>query len=126
MRFTLLMLFSGIFCLLAGIWFPWWSLAPVAFLLSWLLALPPFRSWLAGFLGVFLAWGCYALLRDQANHQILSSRISLLILHRDSPSLLVGITALIGGLVGGLSAWTAALLRSPERRAPCPSTGSAP
>ena len=95
---------------LAGPWLPWWSLAAVAFVCRALAGLRPASSLLAGLLAGFLLWGAYAGWIDLQNEGVLSVRVGRLFGGLSS-SLLVLVTALFGGLLAGLGAWTAALGR---------------
>ncbi len=85
--------------------FPWWSLAGSAAIVAawfpWRRARTPI---LVGFLAGFLLWGEYALLRDWQNEHILSSKIGALFGDL-SPVQLVGLTALLGGIVASIGAW---------------------
>jgi len=90
---------------------PWWSLVVVAFLVAFAFRLNAWQGFFAGFLGIFLLWAGYAFLLNQANEGILASRMSdLFSLSGGATSILI-ISALIGGLVGGLGAATGGLGR---------------
>ena len=87
---------------------PWWIVAPIAFLISYLFRLKGGQGFLAGFLGVFLLWAGKALVIDRSNEHILSPRIAALI-HIPSVPLLILVTGLIGGLVAGIAGLSGAL-----------------
>jgi len=96
---------------LAQIFLPWWSLVVVAFLVAYLFRLNAWQGFLSGFIGIFLLWGGYAFYLNQANEGILASRMGdLFSLPSGSISLLI-VSALIGGLIGGLAAATGGLGR---------------
>ena len=103
----LIILFSFISCL----FFPWWSIAIVAFIISILIPQRPWVSFLSGFIALFLLWGFLSLWISMENGNILAHRVSLLIWKTDSPFLLILSTALIGSLVSGLAALTGSFLR---------------
>ena len=51
MRLLLAVLLTALLSFIAGLFLPWWSIAPIAFLVALLLGLGVGRSFLAGFLG---------------------------------------------------------------------------
>ncbi len=98
--------------LLAGMaeWLaPWWSLAVVAALVAFLLKLRPGKAFLAGLLGIGLLWLGVVLWRDIPNGHILSARLAKLF-KLPGYALFIAVTAVLGGLIGGLSAWAGAQL----------------
>ncbi|MDB5252860.1 MAG: hypothetical protein JWP27_2029 [Flaviaesturariibacter sp.] len=115
MRFLVSILLVALFSFIAGLFLPWWSLAIVAFLVGLLVPQSLGRSFLAGFLGIFLLWGFLAAWIDLANNHVLSGKIAQLFKLGAASVLLILITALIGALVGGFAALSGASLR-PARR----------
>ena len=103
----LMMLLSFSACLFC----PWWSIAPVCFLVSFFIPQQYAISFLSGFAALFLLWFGISFWLSFKNNHLLAQKMSLLILNMDSPFLLVIITALIGGLVGGFTALSGSLLR---------------
>ncbi|MEP6582992.1 MAG: hypothetical protein ABJA90_01945 [Ginsengibacter sp.] len=104
----LIMLLS--FC--ACLYFPWWSIALVAFVVAALMRQTPLVSFFSGFTALFLLWGIMSFWISSNNNDILAHRVSMLILKRDNTFLLILATALIGALIAGLAALTAGFLRS--------------
>lgn len=93
------------------IFLPWWGLA-IACLLAGYLTAPMGRSaFLAAFSAAFLTWSLYALYLDLQNDEILSSRMIQLFPLPDVPLLLVPITGLLGGVVGGFACKSGDLFR---------------
>ena len=90
---------------------PWWIIAPVALIVSYLFKLNWHEAFLAGFLGLFILWAGMAFFIDHSNEHILSSKISVLILKSSKPLVLVIITGIIGGLVAGFAALAGSYLR---------------
>lgn len=86
------------------LFFPWWTIAIAAFLVSVFIAQPPLMSFFAGFLSLFLFWGIMSWMISTANHHILAHRISLLVLKNDDPFMLVLLTAFLGAVVAGFAA----------------------
>lgn len=106
------MLFLAIFILtvICSYFLPWWFAAVIAFAAAWFLGKKPGTSFFAGFCGVFIAWTVLALLKSIPNDNILATRVAHLF---QLPNwwLLLIVTGFIGGLVGGMSALSAALLK---------------
>lgn len=99
----------------AEIWFPWWSVAIVAFAVQLLLPQKPFAAFVTAFLAVFLLWGGLAFFKDLGNDHILSARMAALILQRPSWAAMIAVSALPAALPAGLAALSAAFLRSRRR-----------
>lgn len=125
MKFVLRLLLIAGLAYPAGYYLPWWTVAIVAFGVGLLLSEqrrrrvftrkqpPPPRSFLAGFLGMGLLWGGLALLAHQQNGGLLTSRMLPILLPNledPRPALLLGVVALMGGLIGGMAALTGNLL----------------
>lgn len=115
MRFLLAILLTAALSFLAGLFLPWWSIAVIAFLVALLIPQNIGPAFLAGLLGVFVLWIFIASWIDIKNNSILSHKIAELMKIGGSSVLLILITGLIGGLVGGFSAMAGSSLR-PERR----------
>jgi hypothetical protein len=106
-RFILIVILSY----LGGLFLPWWTVAIAAFLVAVFIPLPPFRSFMNGFIAVFLLWLALAFLADVRNDHILANRMSELILKVKSPILIGVVSAFIGGLVAGLGSLSGSYLR---------------
>lgn len=115
MRILLSILLIATLSYLAGLYLPWWSIAPIAFLIALLIPLRPAYGFLSGFAGIFLMWAIVALWWDTKNESILSQKIALLFPLGGSSVLLILVTAFIGGLVGGFAAMSGSSLRSPKK-----------
>lgn len=98
------------FC--ACLYFPWWTIAIVAFIVSALIPQRPWVSFLSGFIALFLLWGGLSVWISSNNDHILAHRVSKLILPVDSPVLLILLTAVIGGLIAGLGSLTGSFLHT--------------
>ncbi len=83
---------------------PWWIIAPVSFGLSAWLGRTGGNAFWAGFAGIGLGWLLVSTFIHVRTEGILSDKI-IKLFSLPHPSLLLLITALIGGLVGGVSAW---------------------
>ena len=96
---------------ICGLFLPWWTIVPAAFVVSALIPQGALYSFLSGFLALFLLWGGMALGIDLANDSILSTRVAGVLPLQGSPTLLILVTALLGALAGGGGALTASFLR---------------
>ena len=112
MKFILSVILIILFSFLTCLYFPWWSIAIVAFIISALIHQPGGKAFLSGFIALFLLWGLLSMWISIHNGHILAHRVSLLILKADSPYLLIGLTALIGALIAGFASLTGSFVRS--------------
>jgi hypothetical protein len=110
MKFLISFILMILLSLVAEIYLPFWSMALAAFAVSALIPQAPWKALLCGFLAIFLLWSGLAYYLDEANGHLLAGRISLLILKMSSPWLLVAVTGAVGGIVGGMSAFSASFL----------------
>ena len=126
MRFLLRIILVAGLAFLAQSFLPFWSAAIAGFVVGFLLserkkrrmfgkkqASP--RSFFAGFIALFLLWGIMAWMADSANESLLSEKIHALITGGGEPFMAAGyilvlVTAMIGGLIGGFSTLTGNLL----------------
>ena len=102
-----------IIAMLSGIseyFFPWWTVAIVAFVATAVAGLSSGRAFLAGFLGVMLLWLTISLIIDFRNDHILSGRMAELFQLPHS-AIFILLSAVVGGLVGGLAGWSGAVVR---------------
>lgn len=111
MRFTLTLILTAALAYLLGMFLDWWSIALAAFAVALLLPQSPGKAFFSGFLGIALLWGMMAGIMDLRNDHILATRMSKLILQSATPFAMVFITAVLGGIVGALSALSASVLR---------------
>lgn len=111
MKGFILFLIIGALSYLAGWWYPWWSIAIVAFVISLIVPQKPLAAFLTAFIAIFVFWFSLAFFQDLANDHILSGRISELFLHVNSSLGIAAMSGLIGGLVAGVAALSASFLR---------------
>lgn len=95
----------------ACLYFPWWSIAIVAFIVAALIPQGAGKSFLTGFIALLLLWSGLSFWISNNNDHILAGKISLLILKVNSPYFLILVTGLIGGVVAGFGALTGSFVR---------------
>ena len=94
---------------------PWWIITPICFGLAAWLGRAGGRSFLAGFAGVGLGWAAAAAWFNVQNDGLLAHRVAQLLPLGGSSWLLVLVTAILGGLVGGTAALAGSCLRQAAR-----------
>lgn len=110
MNFLKQLIATALLCLAIQYFFPWWTLVIGAFAAGYWAGNKAFMSFLAGFLGVALLWLVAALVIDLQTQSILTDKVAQLFPTK-TPALLMVLTAIVGGLPGGLAGMTGALAR---------------
>jgi hypothetical protein len=116
MRFISSVLLIILFSFIAGLFLPWWSIAIVAFLVALLIPQTIGKSFLAGFLALFILWGVLSFWIDMKNESLLSQKIAHLFPLGGASFLMILITAFIGALVAGFAAMSGGSLRPARRK----------
>jgi len=117
MKFLVATILTALLAFISGIYLPWWGFAISTLLVAVLVHQRPGRAFLAGLLGVFLLWAGLAWWIDMKNNSVLSSKIASVLPLGGNAILLVLVTGLLGGLVGGFAAMTGHYLRAtPPKR----------
>ena len=103
---------TGFLAFVLGVYstLPWWSFAVSSLAVSIAIRQRPGRSFLSGFLGLFLLWAGMALVKDAANEHILSAKVATILPLGGSYLVLILVTGIVGGLVSGLAALTGSYL----------------
>jgi len=96
--------------LLAAQFLPWWSVVLVCFIVGAMLNMNGWKSFLCGLVAIFLLWGLSAGWDFHNGSYIIANRIAEL-LGGISGVALMFVTALIGGLLGGLGSMTGGYFR---------------
>ena len=107
MKLTLTLIAIGILSYFSQSFGPWWIGVLVAFLVAAIVQLKPGTAFLAGFIGLGLAWGIAAGIADVENSGILSARIGEMLGGLPGWSL-IPVSALFGAVLGGLGALSGA------------------
>lgn len=110
MKFIVSILLTALLSFVCCLYLPWWSIAIAAFVVTAFIHQRAGKAFLTGFLGVFFLWATLAWYISSRNEHILAHKVSVLIIQTDNVSLLILVTALIGGIVGGLGALTGSYL----------------
>ena len=85
------------------LYMPWWSIAVASCIVSMMFGKTVISSFLGGFLGISILWMVYSSVIDFYSNAILSRKIVEL-LGVNNIALLIIITGIVGGLVGGMAA----------------------
>lgn len=103
MNFLLRIVVIALLSSVAQIYFPWWSIILVALVVEMILGKGDSTKFFAGFYGIAIPWMVYAGYLDHANASILSDRVLQMFSLPPFGFVLVIITGLIGGIIGGVS-----------------------
>ncbi|QQL48633.1 hypothetical protein [Mucilaginibacter ginkgonis] len=93
-----------------GYIFTWWAGAIIAFVAAFYAGKKPAQAFWSGFGGIAISWIILALLKTIPNDHILADRVTKM-MHLPNWIELLLITALIGGLVGGMASLSGFLVR---------------
>lgn len=107
----LLLIFLG--SVLLQLVLPWWSVVPLCLALAAWRGPTGGRAFLAGLLGVGLSWWLPALWLNTHGAGLLAARVATLLPLGGNSVLLVVVSGVLAGLVGGLAALSGVLLRRP-------------
>ncbi len=107
MKFVIQIIATIIVCFLLQTFLPWWTMAVGSLAVAYAISNKGGASFVAGFIAVGLLWFGMAFYIDQITNSILTEKMNKLL-----PLNSFILTTLIGGLVGGFSALTGALLRA--------------
>lgn len=113
MKFVTAFFLTGFLAYVIGLFtnLPWWSFVFTSFVVAMAVHQKPGKAFLSGFIGIFLLWGLLAILKDNPNEHILSTKVAKLLPLGGSYILLIFLTAFLGGLVSGLAATSGSTFR---------------
>ena len=109
MRFPVQILLIIVIGFFVELFFPWWSVAIAAFVGG--LLLNTRMNFLAGFLAIGMLWMVKALITDLSADSDFADRVARIFMLYDT-SLLLLVTFILSGLVGGFAAMTGGALRN--------------
>jgi len=110
MNFLKQILATVVLCLVLQYFLPWWTLVIGAFIAGYWAGNRGVTAFAAGFLGVALLWLVTAMVIDAQTNSILSEKVAQ-VFPTKTRSLLLVITAVVGGLPAGFAGLTGALVR---------------
>lgn len=90
---------------------PWFCFAITSFVVAIAIPQRPWKSFVTGFIALFLLWTVLVIFIDHANQHILSTRIANLFPLGGSYWVLILVTAVLGGLVSGFAALAGSFVR---------------
>jgi hypothetical protein len=90
---------------------PWYSFVFGAFVIAFIFSLKKGAAFFSGFMGVGVLWFVLCFKIDSANQHILSTKVANILPLSGSHTMLIILSAFIGGLLGGMSALCGSLLR---------------
>jgi hypothetical protein len=94
---------------LLTLFLPWWGIAVAGFTGGYLVKSK--ANFLSGFIAIALLWALHAWVIDGNAAAPLTEKVAALLMVKSKPALFA-VTAVLGGLVGGLAALSGALLKS--------------
>ena len=111
MKFFISLLLIAVLSYAACLYFDWWFVAIVSFAVVFFIPQKPLWAFLCGFASIFILWGALIFILSSRNEHLLANKVSVLILGNENATVLILVSALIGGLVAGFAALTASLTR---------------
>ncbi len=111
MKFIISLLLTAIFAFALGLYLDWWSIAIAAFVVAVCIPQRPWKALLSGGLAIALLWGGYSFFLNKRNDGLLATKIASVLPLGGSRLFLILLTAIIGGLVGGLAALSGSYVR---------------
>ncbi|QNA46603.1 hypothetical protein [Lacibacter sediminis] len=115
MKFIIAFILTALLSYAAGFYLPWWTIAIAAFLVAVVIPQKLLKAFLCGFLSLFVLWVVLALYIDMGNQHILSMKIAELLFKSHSHALIMSVTGLVAGLVGGFAALSGSYLRQSKQ-----------
>lgn len=95
---------------------PWWTIAVIPFAVDQIGKSRPYWSFSAGFYGISIYWMAIAFVLDYRNSHLLATRMLKIFGLPNYYILLILLTGLIGGIIGGLSAISGAYFQEAFRK----------
>ena len=113
LKFVVSILLSALMGYAIGIYgnLPWWSFVVTNFIIAIAMNQKPGKSFLSGALGIGLLWLSLAFVIDNQNQHILSIKVASILPLKGSFQSLIGLTAFVGFLLGGLSSLSGSFVR---------------
>jgi len=96
-------------CFIAQSFLPWWIIAPICLIASFFLSSSKKQAFWSGFAGIFILWLVKILSLSLPNEHLLANKVGQVFMLPASDTnwvVLIFVSSLIGGVVGGLSSLT--------------------
>jgi hypothetical protein len=90
---------------------PWWIVAIISFLSALFIAKTSAHAFWSAFTAIFIVWTVMALFKSVPNNHMLATRMAHVFPLGEQWIVLLLITAVMGGLVSGMAAMSAYLIR---------------
>jgi hypothetical protein len=113
MKFIVQLIVIALLGWLLTLFLPWWSIAVAGFIGGYVGKSK--ANFTAGFIAIALLWALHAWLMDMNAAAPLTEKVAGLLMIKSKAPLFT-VTAVIGGLVGGLSALSGSLLHAEAKR----------
>lgn len=110
MKFIVALIGMMILSFLAGLYLPWWSMVGVCFVFGIFLKGSGLQHFLCGLVAIFLLWGLGAGWYFHTDSYIIANRMGDLF-GGINGALMMLVTAILGGLMGGLGALSGGYFR---------------
>ena len=104
-----LLLIIIVSCFIAQSFLPWWIIAPICLIASFYFSSSKKQAFWSGFGGVFILWLAKILSLSLPNEHLLANKVGQVFMLPASDTnwvVLIFVSSLIGGVVGGLSGLT--------------------
>jgi hypothetical protein len=105
----MLILIIIVSCFIAQSFLPWWIIAPICLIVSFFLSSSKKQAFWTGFAGIFILWLVKILSLSLPNEHLLANKVGQVFMLPASDTnwvVLIFVSSLIGGVVGGLSSLT--------------------
>lgn len=110
MKFIYLLIIVALGSYVFDLFLPWWSIVIAGFAGGMLFRIRGRSAFLAGVISLGLLWGGTAFIINIQNQSILSERIAALF-NVGEPAILILLTGIIGGVIGGFATLSGNLFR---------------
>jgi hypothetical protein len=111
MKFTVAIILTALLAFALCLRFDWWMVAVASFVVAFAMPQTPGKSFLSGFLGIFLLWAVLAFWIKTRGGDLIAAQVANILPLGGNQVLLILVTGFIGGLVGAAAALTGSLGR---------------
>lgn len=111
-KFFIATILTALFSFSCVLFFPWWAIAISSFIVAIIVKQNSLFSFLSGFIALFFTWGIHAFIIDTKNNHLLAAKVAGILKIGESSFTIILLSAIVGGIIGGLGALTASYLYS--------------